>query len=271
MHARHLLVGLSALLLLAAACGTPESTAPVVPLAALPAAAPAAAQVPAAGPETVVVATVDDGDTFTLTDGRKVRVLGIDSCETSTRAGRSATTDASALIDGRTVTLRPETGVDRDPFGRLLRYVAVPDGRDFGTLMVVRSHTGVYEGGDAAPSYVAALRAADDGPMACGTAAAPTSTAAPQPVRRAVPTAAPASRTAAPSPAPKPAPKPASAPAPKPAPKPQPAVGSGCHPSYTPCVPNGPDLDCPDIGHPVRVVGPDSFRLDADKDGVGCE
>ncbi len=191
MHARHLVVGLSALLLLAAACGTPESTAPVVPLAA-----PVAAPAPAAGPETVTVASVDDGDTFTLTDGRKVRVLGIDSCESTTRAGRSATADAGALIDGRTVTLLPEAGVNLDPYGRALRYVTVPDGRDLGTIMVARPHTTVYEGGDAAASYVSALRALDDGPATCGaaTTTATPQPATPQPVRRAAPTVTPAPR-----------------------------------------------------------------------------
>lgn len=34
---------------------------------------------------------------------------------------------------------------------------------------------------------------------------------------------------------------------------------------------NGYDLDCPDVGHPVRVPGADPHRLDSDNDGVGCE
>lgn len=48
-------------------------------------------------------------------------------------------------------------------------------------------------------------------------------------------------------------------------------LGSGCHPSYTPCVPAGPDLDCGQIGFAVRVTGPDEFGLDLDLDGRGCE
>jgi hypothetical protein len=28
---------------------------------------------------------------------------------------------------------------------------------------------------------------------------------------------------------------------------------------------------CPEIGFKVKVVGPDEYRLDADKDGWGCE
>jgi micrococcal nuclease len=241
-----------------------------------PAAAPA--------PDVVQVVTVLDGDTFTVSDGRTVRVLGIDSCELDTGAGREARTDAQALLPvGRSVTLRAEPGVDRDPYSRHLRYVSTPTGSDLGTAMVVEPHTGVYEGGDAAPSYVDGLRRADDGPRVCDTpTAAPTTT--PTPAAAAPRTAAP--RTAAPStPAPAarattrpaPAPQPVAQPAPRPAPAPEPEpepvrASSGCHPSYTPCVPNGPDLDCGDLGFAVVVTGPDEFRLDgSDDDGKGCE
>lgn len=53
----------------------------------------------------------------------------------------------------------------------------------------------------------------------------------------------------------------------------EPAAG-GCHPSYSgACVPTSfSDVDCPDInGKRFQVVGPDVYRLDADKDGVACE
>lgn len=33
----------------------------------------------------------------------------------------------------------------------------------------------------------------------------------------------------------------------------------------------GPDLDCADIGHRVRITGPDYHRLDDDDDGWGCD
>lgn len=66
-------------------------------------------------------------------------------------------------------------------------------------------------------------------------------------------------------------PAPAAAYTPPAAQAPAPAPSS-CHPSYSPCVPNASyDLDCPDIGMRVSVTGPDSYRLDADNDGVGCE
>lgn len=46
-----------------------------------------------------------------------------------------------------------------------------------------------------------------------------------------------------------------------------------CDPSYRgACVPPyPPDLQCEDVGRPVRVVGPDPHRLDGDGNGFGCE
>lgn len=53
---------------------------------------------------------------------------------------------------------------------------------------------------------------------------------------------------------------------------PPPAPVNNCDPNYTPCVPNvSYDLDCPDIGFMVRVIGSDPHRFDRDKDGYGCE
>ena len=47
---------------------------------------------------------------------------------------------------------------------------------------------------------------------------------------------------------------------------------SNCDPNYSPCIPNvSYDLNCPDIGHRVTVIGTDRHRLDADNDGTGCD
>ena len=54
---------------------------------------------------------------------------------------------------------------------------------------------------------------------------------------------------------------------------------SGCHPSYEPCVPIASDVDCAGgngngpvyVRGPIRVVGPDTYRLDRDGDGIACE
>lgn len=45
-----------------------------------------------------------------------------------------------------------------------------------------------------------------------------------------------------------------------------------CDRNYTPCVPNvSYDLDCPDIGFSVEVIGSDPHGFDRDNDGYGCE
>ena len=119
-------------------------------------------------PTTATVARVVDGDTFTTTDGQTVRLLGIDSCEAGTSAGRHATSSAGAVLSGSTVTLTSEPGVDRDRYNRALRYVATSSG-DFGRYMVVFDHTAVFGGqNDAAPSYTAGLRALDTDGRICG-------------------------------------------------------------------------------------------------------
>lgn len=236
----------------------------------------------AVGVEIGVVATVVDGDTFILTDHRAVRVLGIDSCELISRSGSRARDDAAQLLGpGRMVTLRGEPGVDRDRYRRHLRYVTTSGGQDLGSEMIGFAHTGVYEGGDASAAYTAQLRRLDDGPRECTplppaastTSATPTTTTArPTPIAAPIPDPRPAPE---PAPEPRPAPRPLAAPAPTPAPDPPPpreAESANCHPSYTPCVPDGPDLDCDEIRHEVIVTGPDEFNLDGnDNDGRGCE
>ena len=48
---------------------------------------------------------------------------------------------------------------------------------------------------------------------------------------------------------------------------------SNCDPNYSPCVPNvSYDLDCPDIGFSVTIIGSDPHGFDGnDNDGYGCE
>lgn len=52
-----------------------------------------------------------------------------------------------------------------------------------------------------------------------------------------------------------------------PVPTPSPDDRFGAYPAW-----NGVDLNCPDVGHPVRVVnGYDPHGLDRDGDGIGCD
>lgn len=137
-------------------------------LAEAPSAPPGPAGSAAAAPvgrqQPVGVERVIDGDTLLLTGGERVRVLGIDSCEASTPQGPTATAGARDFVGDRWVVLGVEPGVERDRFGRLLRYVSVPGRGDLGEFMVGFPHTGVYQGrGDASPAYRAKLAARDDG------------------------------------------------------------------------------------------------------------
>jgi Excalibur calcium-binding domain len=58
-------------------------------------------------------------------------------------------------------------------------------------------------------------------------------------------------------------------------PGPAPAPQEDCHPAYPDdCLPPPPpDLDCAEVGHRVRVDHSygDPHRLDADRDGIGCD
>ena len=142
----------------------------IVPLTALLAAGlTLGLATPAHADPTVTVVKVADGDTFTIAGGQKVRVLGIDSCEMGTKAGPEAKTTAAALLLAGGVTLRTQPGApDKDRFGRLLRYVTLDSGSDFGEAMVGHDHTGVYAGkNDASPSYVTRLRRLDAGGRNC--------------------------------------------------------------------------------------------------------
>lgn len=80
------------------------------------------------------VAQVRDGDTIVLTDGRKVRYLGIDTPELSSTdprelgLARQAREVNAQLVQG--VQLRLEYDLERyDQFNRLLAYIYLPDGR----------------------------------------------------------------------------------------------------------------------------------------------
>jgi endonuclease YncB( thermonuclease family) len=153
---------------------SPAVTAPSVaaPVAAAPTTTTLETGQPTSGGETVTVDRVIDGDTF-VAGGQKVRVLGIDSCESNTYGGRQATDTARTMLEGEQVVLRSEPGVDRDKYGRELRYVDMSvSGSDFGDYMVSYDHTAVYAGkNEASAAYVAKLRADDHNSRTCSAPA----------------------------------------------------------------------------------------------------
>ena len=144
---------------------------------AIPAAAPSVAPA-VAGPAAVSASVIDviDGDTFRLASGDEVRVLGIDSCEAATPGGQRATAAARARLLSAPVTLTAEPGVDRDRYGRMLRYVGA-GGADFASSMVTQDHTAIYTRGrnDASTAVQSTLRRLDTDGRTCGTAT-PTTT-----------------------------------------------------------------------------------------------
>ncbi|WP_237565119.1 thermonuclease family protein [Parageobacillus thermoglucosidasius] len=75
--------------------------------------------------EAATVARVVDGDTFELTDGRKVRLIGVNTPESTTRHeqyGKEASNYTSSKLAGKTVWLQKDVS-ETDRYGRLLRIV----------------------------------------------------------------------------------------------------------------------------------------------------
>lgn len=67
---------------------------------------------------------VVDGDTFELTNGQKVRLLGIDAPEKGQYYYQEASNRLEQLVKGKEVFLEKDMS-NRDNYGRLLRYVYV--------------------------------------------------------------------------------------------------------------------------------------------------
>lgn len=249
----------------AARPSVPSTSVPSAPDRSVPAPSVTEPFVPAAGAlgsapirrvEKARVVRIVDGDTIVVDRGRgseKLRYIGMDTPETVDPRrpvepmGHQAAAANAALVDGRTVWLEKDVS-ETDRYGRLLRDVWLRDAsRPSGWLFVDLEL--VAEGFAQVSTYppdvryvdalLAAQRAARDAGL--GLWAEPAASG-------------------------------------EPGTSPLPLVGgggAGCQPSYTPCLPIVDDLDCADVqamgAAPVRVKGPDVYRLDADGDGLGCE
>jgi len=112
------------------------------------------ADIEATDVQTYVVTQVIDGDTLTVDiDGvtESIRVLGINTPETeySSRGaecfGAEASTYAKTLLEGTEVSLTADDTQDaRDKYDRILAYVTLPDGRDFGQVMIADGYAYEY-------------------------------------------------------------------------------------------------------------------------------
>lgn len=104
---------------------------------------------------TTTVVHVEDGDTFEIVIlGRteRVRMIGIDTPETVDPRkrvqcfGPEASERTKQRLTGATVTLTSDRATgDRDIYGRLLRYVTLADGSDYGELSLRDGYAREYD------------------------------------------------------------------------------------------------------------------------------
>jgi len=201
-----------------------------------------------------VVASVTDGDTVRLTNGRRVRLLQIDAPESGECYSSEARAALASLAPvGSSVVLETDPRLDAlDRFGRILRYLR-RGSVDVNLELVRQGAAAPYffdgERGRKASRLLGAANAAKRAKRGLW-GASPSTTLDPE---RQVETGRCGS-------------------------KPVPLVPprGGCDPSYAgACVPPyPPDVNCKDLQGltlPVRVVGSDPHGLDGDDDGLGCE
>jgi endonuclease YncB( thermonuclease family) len=200
------------------------------------------------------VARVVDGDTLELADGRRVRLVQIDTPELGggeCYSRKAAATLAALTPPGSTVGLSADPALDAvDRYGRLLRYV-FRGSLNVNLELVRRGAASVwfYDGdqGHYADKLRASAREARQTRRgawgACAAELDPLSAFATMPKHNERHDIS--------------------------------SVGSACEPGYDPCLPITADLDCADVealGFAlVEVTGSDRYRLDGDGDGIGCE
>jgi endonuclease YncB( thermonuclease family) len=215
--------------------------APTTTVAATTTTAPSTTVAPLAPAAAALTAEVVDGDTIAMSDGSRVRLIGIDTPERGQCGSDEASALMASLITGKNITLVLGARDDVDRYGRLLRYVEV-SGVDVDLTMIESGRAiARYDGRDGYGEHPrqAAYVAADE--------ASPSINECPtvQPVPVAVP-------------APIPVPVPVAAPAPAPVPT---AV------YYKNC-----DAVRAAGAAPIRAGDPGwQTKFDRDGDGVGCE
>lgn len=203
------------------------------------------------------VASITDGDTIKLGDGRSVRLLQIDTPELNGNecyAKQSQKALASLLAKRGVLRMTTDPNLDRiDAYGRLLRYLF--KGKVNINLELVRIGAAApyfyrSERGRYSEELLAAAKAAQAQGFGLWSACPGTKLNPNRALTTINAESTPPNTTANDG-------------------------ESQCDPNYAGCIPlYPPDLNCTDIKRlgldPVRVTGNDVHRLDADGDGIGC-
>jgi endonuclease YncB( thermonuclease family) len=209
------------------------------------------------------VVKIYDGDTVTMADGLKIRLLQIDAPELSESecfAKESKAALVNLLTKKGTVTLKADpASASFDRYGRALRYIFVGKLNVNLEMVKIGAAAPYFYQGEKGIYSAAMLKAAQDAKLykvglwknCPGTKLIPTKAIT---TYKAVgtPVASPTSTIAI-----------------------APSSSAGCDPNYSGCIPLfPPDLDCGDIKAlglaPVTVIGKDPHRLDGDGDGKAC-
>jgi endonuclease YncB( thermonuclease family) len=217
--------------------------------------------VPAQGALKVV--KIYDGDTVTMADGMKIRLLQIDApelAEGECYADKSKAALILLLSKVGTITLKSDpVSASFDRYGRALRYIFIGKVNVNLEMVKLGAAAPYFYQGEKGIYSATMLKAAEDakfykvglwkdcpGTKLLPTKAITTYKSAGTPVATSVnsPVATPSSVT-------------------------------GCDPNYAGCIPlYPPDLNCNDIKAlglaPVTVIGKDPHKLDGDGDGKAC-
>jgi endonuclease YncB( thermonuclease family) len=217
--------------------------------------------VPAQG--SLKVVKIYDGDTVTMADGMKIRLLQIDAPELAEGecfAKESKTALVKLLAKKGTISLKADpASASFDRYGRALRYIFVGKLNVNLEMVKIGAAAPYFYQGEKGIYSKAMLKAAQDAKLykvglwkAC-------------PGTQLVPTKAITTYKAVGTPVATPLNTPAAVP----------SAATGCDPNYAGCIPLfPPDLNCSDIKAlglaPVTVIGKDPHRLDGDGDGKAC-
>ena len=115
--------------------------AAVMPAAALAQTRPAACDLPAIA--TAPVARVSDGRTLVLTDGREVRLAGLELAPPDSAESITALEALRMLVSGQALILKAAAAKSEDRYGRLMAFVSKEDGISVQTEMLRHGHARV--------------------------------------------------------------------------------------------------------------------------------